>query len=105
MRLTPPCVPPMQFVPLMQRCSPSRLNVVETQQTSAWLLENELSPHGEKEYSEVFDGVNYRDFTINFVDCGNEAWECSVTRGEAYGNHTKGTDEGIVLWTMHLWIG
>jgi hypothetical protein len=51
-----------------------------TQQKSAWLLENEFSPRGEKEYSEVFDGVNYQDFTINIVDRGNEAWECSVIR-------------------------
>ena len=40
---------------------------------SAWALENELSPHGENEYTEVFDGINYRDFTINIVDHGNEA--------------------------------
>ncbi len=51
-----------------------------TQQQNAWLLENEFSPRGEKEYSEVFDGVNYRDFTINIVDRGNDAWECTVTR-------------------------
>ena len=43
------------------------------QQMSAWVLENELSPRGEKEYTEVFDGINYRDFTINIVDHGNEA--------------------------------
>jgi hypothetical protein len=52
----------------------------KTQQTSAWGLENEFSPRGEKEYLEVFDGVNYQDFTINIVDCGNEAWECTVIR-------------------------
>jgi hypothetical protein len=52
----------------------------KTQQTSAWGLENEFSPRGEKEYLEVFDGVNYQDFTINIVDRGNEAWECSVIR-------------------------
>jgi hypothetical protein len=50
------------------------------QQTSAWALESELSPCGEKEYTEVFDGINYRDFTINIVDRGNEAWECSIMR-------------------------
>jgi hypothetical protein len=38
------------------------------QQASAWALRNELSPRGEQEYKEVFDGVNYRDFTINIVD-------------------------------------
>jgi hypothetical protein len=53
---------------------------LKTQQKSAWLLENEFSPRGEKEYSKVFDGVNYRDFTINIVDRGNEAWECSDIR-------------------------
>jgi hypothetical protein len=81
----------------------------KTQQKSAWLLENEFSPCGEKEYSEVFDGVNYQVFTINIVDCGNEAWECSVIRrlvsAVVKGNHSKETDEWIVLWTMHLWIG
>jgi len=51
----------------------------KTQQKSAWLLKNEFSPRGEKEYSEVFDGVNYRDFTINTMDRDNE-WECSVIR-------------------------
>jgi hypothetical protein len=45
------------------------------QQMSVWALENELSPRGEKEYMEVFDGINYRDFMINIVDRGNEAWE------------------------------
>ena len=49
----------------------------KTQQNSAWLLENEFSPRGEKEYSKVFGGVNYQDFTINIVDRGNE-WECSI---------------------------
>jgi len=24
--------------------------------------------------------INYRDFMINIVECGNEEWECSVTR-------------------------
>jgi hypothetical protein len=50
------------------------------QQTSALALENELSPRGEQEYREVFDGINYQEFTINIVDRGNEAWECSVMR-------------------------
>jgi hypothetical protein len=35
------------------------------QQKNTWLLENEFTPRGDKEYSEVFDGVNYQDFTIN----------------------------------------
>ncbi len=33
-----------------------------------------------REYREVFGGINYRDFAINIVDRGNEAWECSVMR-------------------------
>ncbi len=59
------------------------------QQKSAWLLENEFSPRGEKEYSEVFDGVKCQDFTINIVDRGNE-WECSVIRRlvSAVAKHT-----------------
>jgi hypothetical protein len=52
----------------------------KTQQTNAWLLENELTPRGEQEYSEVFDGINYQEFTINIMDRGDEAWECTVTR-------------------------
>ena len=47
---------------------------------NAWLLENEFTPRGDKEYSEVFDGINYRDFTINIMDRGDEAWECTVIR-------------------------
>ena len=47
---------------------------------NAWLLNNELTPHGDKEYFEVFDGINYRDFTINILDLGDEAWECTVIR-------------------------
>jgi hypothetical protein len=43
------------------------------QQKNAWLIDNEFSPLGQKEYSKVFDGVNYRDFTINILDRGNEA--------------------------------
>ena len=46
----------------------------------AWLLNNKLTLRGDKEYSEVFDGINYRDFTINILDRGDEAWECTVIR-------------------------
>jgi hypothetical protein len=92
MRLTAPCASQLKFVPSMQRCSPSRLNVVVSKHRKkiAWLLENEFSPRGEKEYSKVFNGVNYRDFTINIVDRGNEAWECSVIRRlvSAVAKHT-----------------
>jgi len=50
------------------------------QQKKAWLLNNELTPRGDKEYSEVFDGINYQDFTINILDRGDEAWECTIIR-------------------------
>jgi hypothetical protein len=50
------------------------------QQKNAWLLNNDLTPRGDKEYSNVFNGVNYQDFTINILDLGNEAWECTVIR-------------------------
>ena len=80
------------------------------QQTSTWALLNELSPRGDKEYKEVFDGINYRDCMIVVADCDKESMgmqrEATEHCGaEAYGNHSKGYDEGIVLWTMHLWIG
>jgi hypothetical protein len=47
----------------------------KTQKKNAWLLENEFTPRGDKEYSEVFDRINYRDFTINILDRGDEAWK------------------------------
>ena len=31
----------------------------ERRKKSAWALTNDLTPRGEKEYNEVFDGVNY----------------------------------------------
>jgi hypothetical protein len=52
----------------------------QNSEKNAWLLENEFTPRGDKEYSEVFDGVNYQDFTINILDRGDEAWECTVIR-------------------------
>ena len=55
-------------------------NGYRMQQTSTWALNNELTPRGKQKYREVFDGVNYQDFTINVVDRGVEGWECSVTR-------------------------
>jgi len=76
MQLTPSCAPLLQFVLVKMECRRYKM-----QQTSAWALENELSPRGEKEYTEVSDGINYHDFTINIVDRGNEAWECSL-RGD-----------------------
>ena len=61
----------------------------KTQQKSAWLLENKFSPCGEKDYSEVFNGVHYQDFTIDIADRGN-AWECSVIKRlvSAVAKHT-----------------
>ena len=49
------------------------------QKRSAWAQENHLTPHGDKEYHEVFHGVNYREFSINVVE-RDESWECSVKR-------------------------
>jgi hypothetical protein len=37
----------------------------------------------------VFDGVNYRDFSINLVDRGNDGWEFSVLRNLAGGRMTN----------------
>jgi hypothetical protein len=50
---------------------------------------NELTPRGEQEYKELFDGVNYRDFGINLGDCGNDGWEFSVPRNVAGGRMTN----------------
>jgi hypothetical protein len=47
-------------------------NQFRSQQAAAWSSYNELTPRGEQEYKEVFDGVNYRDFSINLVDRGND---------------------------------
>ena len=49
----------------------------ERQKKSAWVQTNDLTPRGEKEYKEVFDGVNYREFSIVVVE-RDESWECSV---------------------------
>ena len=40
---------------------------------------NNLTPRGDKEYKEVFDGVNYREFSIVVVE-RDQSWECSVKR-------------------------
>jgi hypothetical protein len=37
----------------------------------------------------VFDGVNYRDFSINLVDHRNDGWEFSVLRNVAGGRMTN----------------
>ena len=49
----------------------------ERQKKSAWAQSNNLTPRGDKEYKEVFDGVNYREFSIIVVE-RDESWECSV---------------------------
>jgi hypothetical protein len=56
-----------------------------SQHAAAWSSSNELTPHGEQEYKEVFDGVNYRDSRINLVDRGNDGWEFSVLRNVVGG--------------------
>jgi hypothetical protein len=56
---------------------------------AAWSHSNELTPCGKQEYKEVFDGINYHDFTINLKDCGNDCWEFSVLRKVAGGRMTN----------------
>ena len=38
------------------------------QKKSAWAQTRDLTPCGEKEYNEVFGGVNYREFSIVVVE-------------------------------------
>ena len=49
------------------------------QKKSAWAQATYLTPRGDKEYQEVFDGLNYREFSIVVVE-RDESWECSVKR-------------------------
>ncbi len=56
---------------------------------ATWSSSNELTPRGEQEYKEVFKGVNYRDFSINLVDRGNDRWEFSVLRNVVGGRMTN----------------
>jgi len=51
----------------------------ERQKKSAWVQSIDLTPCGDKEYKEVFDGVNYREFSIVVVE-RDESWECSMKR-------------------------
>ena len=51
----------------------------ERQKKSAWAQTSDLTPRGEKEYNEVFDGVNYREFSIIVVE-RDQSWECSMKR-------------------------
>jgi hypothetical protein len=46
-------------------CLKAECNWFQSQQLAAWSSSIELTPHGEQEYKEVFDEINYRDFTIN----------------------------------------
>ncbi len=59
------------------------------QHAAAWSSSNELTPHGKQEYMEVFNGVNYRDFSINLFDRGNDGWEFSVLRNVVGGRMTN----------------
>jgi len=67
----------------------AKCNRCRLQQAVAWSSYNELTPCGEQEYKEVFDGVNYRDFSITLVDRGNDGWEFSVLRNIASGRMTN----------------
>jgi hypothetical protein len=49
------------------------------QKKSAWAEANYLTPRGDNEYQEVFDGVSYREFSIVVVE-RDKSWECSVKR-------------------------
>jgi hypothetical protein len=49
----------------------------ERQKKSAWAQASDLTPRGEKEFNEVFDGVNFREFSIVIVE-RDQSWECSV---------------------------
>jgi hypothetical protein len=51
----------------------------ERQKKSAWAQASDLTPRGEKEFNEVFDGVNFREFSIVIVE-RDQSWECSVKR-------------------------
>jgi hypothetical protein len=66
-------------------CLKAECNRFQSQQLAAWSSSNELTPRGEQEYNKVFDGINYRDFTINLQDHGNDCWEFSVLRNVAGG--------------------
>jgi hypothetical protein len=67
----------------------AKCNCFRSQPAAAWSSYNELTPRGKQEYKEVFDGVNYHDFSINLVDRGNDGWEFSVLRNIAGGRMTN----------------
>ncbi len=45
----------------------------------AWHSDNKLTPRGKTEYKETFDGISYRDFSIN-IDKKDEHYECIVNQ-------------------------
>ena len=49
------------------------------QKNNAWAQDTDLTPRGDKEYDEVYNGVNYREFSINIVE-RLTSWECNVKR-------------------------
>ena len=49
------------------------------QKNNAWAQETDLTPRGDKEYNEVYNGVNYREFSIIIVE-RHTSWECGVKR-------------------------
>ncbi len=67
----------------------AKCNRFRLQQVAAWSSSNELTPRGKQEYKEVFDGVNYHDFSINLMDHGNGGWEFSVLKNIAGGRMTN----------------
>jgi hypothetical protein len=60
-----------------------------SQQVAAWSSSNKLSPRGKQEYKEVFEGVNYRDFTMNIINRGDNGWEISVVRKVVGGRQSN----------------
>ncbi len=92
-----------------------------SQHAAAWSSFNELTPHGKQEYKEVFDGVNYCDFSINLMDRGNDGWEFSVlrnvvgrkmtntvtipkvpTKGSSFGRYTCGLAQRDAIPCKHM---
>ncbi len=67
----------------------AKCNWFQSQQVATWSSSSELTPCGEQEYKEVFDGINYQDFPINLKDHGNDCWEFSVPRNVAGGRMTN----------------
>ncbi len=49
------------------------------QKNSAWAQATDLTLCGDKEYHEVYNGMNYREFSIIVVE-RDTSWECGVKR-------------------------